>query len=182
MKKKFFIPLAMGVMMGMTFTACDTETDEEPGGTPVEKMCGYWDVQYDAVDENGEVVFEDPFEAGTIAIYTYNTNDNSSTKMWIDDRLDDSFWNFKFLVDIDYAARTFSATNVVYEAGQYEEEEPGTATLWNGKIVENGGKNLHGKPWDTIEFDISFSDDPYPEAYGYHHYHVYGLRHTGFTE
>ena len=180
--RKYLISTAMSLMLLVGFTACDTETDVKPGGTNVQKMCGYWDVQYDAVDENGEVVFEDPYDAGVITIYTYNTNDNSTTKMWIDDRLNDSFWNFKFLVDIDYAAGTFQATDVVYEESQYEEEEPGMATLWNGKIVENGGLNLHGKPIDTIEFDIAFTDDPYPSTYGFDHYHVYGTRHTGFTE
>ena len=180
--KKYFISAAMGVLMTLGFSACDTETDIEAGGTAIEKMCGYWNVQADAVDENNEVVYEDIFESGLFPFYTYNTSDNSKTKMWIDDLRNDNFWNIKFLVDVDYAAGTFSATDVVYEAGQYEEEEPGKATVWNGKVVVNGGVNLHGKPWDTIEFDISFTDDPYPEAYGYHHYHVSGLRNTGFTE
>ena len=182
--RKYFISAAMSVLLAMGFTACDTETDEKPGGTAIEKMCGYWDVQSDAVDENGEVVFEDPFEDGVVSVYTYNTADNSSTKMWIDDRGGKNIGNhnFKFLADINYAAGTFSAVEVVYHDGQYKLEVPGTDTISNGKIVENGGLNLHGKPWDTIEFDISFSDDPYPAAYGYHHYHVYGQRHTGFTE
>jgi hypothetical protein len=180
--KKYFISAAMSVLLAVGFTACDTETDEKPGGTAIEKMCGYWDVQVDAVDENDNVVYEDIFGSGIFPFYTYNTADNSSTKMWIDDLQQDYFWNMKFLVDVDYAARTFSATNVVYEEGQYEEEEPGMATVWDGKIVENGGLNLHGKPWDTIDFNISFTDDSYPEGYGYDHYHVSGLRHSGYNE
>lgn len=180
--KKYFVSTVLGILTLMGFSGCDTETDVDAGGTAIEKMCGYWDVQADAVDENGEVVYEDIFKSGIFPFYTYNTSDNATDKMWIDDLRKDNFWNIRFLVNIDYAAGTFSATDVVYEASQYEEEEPGTATVWNGKVVENGGVNLHGKPWDTISFDISFSDDPYPEDYGYDHYHVHGLRHTGFTE
>lgn len=178
--RKYFVHAALCLLLAAGFTACDTETDVEPGGTNIEKMCGLWDVKADAVNENNEVVFEDFFDLGIFSLYTFNTVDNSATKMWIDDK--GVFWDFKFIVDVDYAARTFQATNVVYEEGQYEEEEPGMATVWNGKITENGGVNLHGKPWDTISFDISFTDDPYPEIYGFHHYHVSGLRYTGFTE
>lgn len=179
--KKYFIFAAMSVLLVVGFTACDTETDEKPGGTAIEKMCGYWEVQFDAVDENGEIVYEDPFDYGIVTVFTYNTADNSTVKMWLDSQ-ETNFQDFKFLVDINYAAMTFSATDIPYSEDQLEEETPGTATVWDGKIVENGGLNLHGKPWDTIEFNISFSDDPYPEDYGYHHYHVTGQRYTGFTE
>lgn len=178
--KRYFISLALGVLLTVGMTSCDTETDEKPGGTKIEKMCGYWDVQVDAVDENDEVVYEDFFDLGTVPFFTYNTADDSSTQMWVDDL--NNFWEYKFLANIDYAAGTFAATDVVYSEAQYEEDEPGTATIWSGKITENGGLNLHDKPCDAIEFNISFSDDPYPEAYGYDHYRVTGLRHTGFTE
>lgn len=180
--KKYIVSLTLGVLMAMTFSACHTETDVDAGGTAIEKMCGSWDVQIDAVDANNQVIEggEDFFDLGLLPWYTYNTSDNDIDQMWIWDQ--NTFWDFRFKVDVNYAARTFSATDVVYEAGQYEEEEPGTATILNGKVVENGGLNLHGKPWDTIEFDLSFSDDPYPEYYGFHHYHVHGLRHSGFTE
>ena len=172
----------MSVLLAVGFTACDSETDEKPGGTAIEKMCGYWDVTVICVDENGATVYEDEemFGLGTIPLYTYNTTDNSSTQMWIDDR--GYFWDYKFITDINYAAGTFAATDVIYNPSMEGDEEAETATLWNGIITENGGLNLHDKPCDTIEFDITFSDDPYPEAYGYHHYHVSGLRHTGFTE
>ena len=55
MRKYIFI-IALALLAIPALTSCDTETKEEPGGTAIEKMCGYWDVSYDAVDENGEIV------------------------------------------------------------------------------------------------------------------------------
>ena len=163
--------MAMALMLAMGFTACDVETDEEPGGTNIEKMCGYWDVMWYAVDANGEVLGE--WTDGTI--YTYNTAGNSLTEMWIDDQ--DTYWAFKFKVDIDYTAKTFSATE-----RDYDSAGSGKAVVTNGKILEGAGKNLHGAPCDSIAFEISFDDDSYPEAYGFDHYLVSGIKHSGFTE
>ena len=163
--------MAMALMLAMGFTACDVETDEEPGGTNIEKMCGYWDVMWYAVDTNGEIL--DEWTDGTI--YTYNTAGNSLTEMWIDDQ--DTYWAFKFKVDIDYTAKTFSATE-----RDYDSAGSGKAVVTNGKILEGAGKNLHGAPCDSIAFEISFDDDPYPEAYGFDHYLVSGIKHSGFTE
>ena len=33
--RKYFISAAMTVLLAMGFTACDTETDEKPGGTAI---------------------------------------------------------------------------------------------------------------------------------------------------
>ena len=163
--------MAMALMLSMSFTACDVETDEKPGGTNIEKMCGYWDVMWYAVDANGEIL--DEWTEGTI--YTYNKADNSTTQMWLDDK--GTYWNFQFLVDIDYNAKTFRADSRDYDAAG-----SGQAVVTNGKILEGAGKNLHGAPTDSIAFEVSFNDDSYPEKYGFDHYLVTGIKHSGFTE
>ena len=163
--------MAMALMLAMSFTACDVETDEKPGGTNIEKMCGYWDVMWYAVDANGEIL--DEWTEGTI--YTYNKADNSTTQMWLDDK--GTYWNFQFLVDIDYNAKTFRADSRDYDAAG-----SGQAVVTNGKILESAGKNLHGAPTDSIAFEVSFNDDSYPEKYGFDHYLVTGIKHCGFTE
>ena len=43
MRKYIFI-IALALLAIPALTSCDTETNEEPGGTAIEKMCGYWDV------------------------------------------------------------------------------------------------------------------------------------------
>ncbi len=163
--------MAMALMLALGFTACDVETDEEAGGTNIQQMCGYWDVVWYAVDANGEVV--DAWTKGTI--FTYNTSANGSDKMWIDDQ--GTYWAFQFLTDINYNAKTFSATERDYDAAG-----TGKAVLNNGKIMLGAGKNLHGAPCDSISFEISFSDDDYPTKYGFDHYRVEGIKHSGFTE
>jgi hypothetical protein len=169
--KKYISMMAMALMLSMSFTACDVETDEKPGGTNIEKMCGYWDVIWYAVDANGDIL--DEWTDGTI--YTYNKADNGTTQMWLDDQK--TYWAFKFLVDIDYSAKTFVAGERDYDAAG-----SGTAVVTNGKILEGAGKNLHGAPTDSIAFEIAFSDDDYPEKYGFDHYLVTGTKHSGFTE
>ncbi len=169
---KKYISLLAVVMLGLfTFSACDTETDEEPGGTNIEKMCGYWDVMYYAIDANGENLGE--WTDGTI--FTYNTADNSTSEMWLDDQ--NTYWAIKLKVDIDYEARTFSATE-----RDYDLDGTGKTVITDGKILEGAGKNIHGNPCDSIAFEISFDDDPYPGRYGFDHYLVTGVRHSGFTE
>lgn len=173
--KKYILFFAISLTLSFALVSCDTETDVEPGGTNIEKMCGYWDVVYDAVDENGELVYEDFFDMGVVPFYTYNTNDNSESFMYVDDL--EEFWEFKFKANIDYNARTFWALDLPYDEEGIEE----TATITDGKILEGAARNSHGMPNDSISFYISFSDDPYPEAYGYAKYHVHGQRHTGFS-
>ena len=169
--KKYISMMAMALMLSMSFTACDVETDEKPGGTNIEKMCGYWDVIWYAVDASGNILGE--WTDGTI--YTYNKADNGTTQMWLDDQK--TYWAFKFLVDINYDAKTFAASERDYDAAG-----SGQAVVTNGKILLGAAKNLHGAPTDSIAFEISFNDDDYPEKNGFDHYLVAGTKHSGFTE
>lgn len=161
----------MALTLALGFTACDVETDEKPGGTAIQDMCGNWEVIWYAVDANGETI--DAWTDGTI--YTYNKADNGTTQMWIDDQ--NTYWAFQFLVNIDHNARTFSTDSVDYDAAG-----SGKAAVKNGKILLGAAKNLHGMPTDSIVFEIGFNDDPYPARYEFDHYRVEGIRYSGFTE
>lgn len=145
-------------LFSLGFTACDVETDEDAGGTEVMKMAGFWDVTVDVIDENGDVLYEDPYGMGTVSIMTYNTAANNATEMWLDDQ--GNFWAFKMRVDVNYGARTFSCAEKDYDA-----DGTGTAVVTDGKILEGAAKNLHGMPNDSIVFNIKFSDDDYGFTY-----------------
>ena len=108
--KKYISMMAMALMLCMSFTACDVETDEKPGGTNIQDMCGNWDVAWYAVDASGNILDEEPWTEGTI--FTFNKADNGTTQMWISDQA--TYWQFQFLVNIDYAAKTFSAPATYY--------------------------------------------------------------------
>lgn len=168
--KKYISLVFMAVALSLGFASCSVETDEKPGGTNVEKMAGRWNVQVDAVDESGNIIYEDPYGLGTITIMTFNTADNSANKMWLDDM--GEFWAFKMKVDVNYLDRTFSCPEEDYDA-----DGSGTAVVTNGKVLENAALNLHGMPNDSITFDIKFSDDDNGLTY-----RISGQRYTGFKE
>lgn len=171
MKKYIFLII---LAAAFTFVACDVETDVEPGGTSVEKMAGFWTVNVDAVDENGEVVAEDPFGLGHSQVNTFNTAANVATEMWITD--DGNFWDYKLKVDVDYAARTFTS-NGPKDNTSYESK----VTIDGGKVLEGAAHTPSGMPADSIVFYVSFDDDTYPAKYGWAKYRVAGFRYTGFA-
>lgn len=194
--KKYFSMAAMAALFSLGLVSCDVETDEEPGGTNVEKMAGRWEVIADVIDEQGNIVNEDPYGIGEFEIQTYNTTNNDLDQMWLTDVIGTSpqFWDFRFKVNVNYQARTFTATDVLYNADMREiaaakaagtpyvdddgnELVAETATILNGKVLEGACKNLHGMPNDSIVVDIKFTDD----GYGFI-YRLSGHRYTGFYE
>ncbi|MDO4511589.1 MAG: lipid-binding protein [Bacteroidales bacterium] len=170
--KKYINLLAIALVAALAFTSCDVETKEAPGGTAVEKMAGNWDVNITGVDDAGNEVVD----FGEATIYTYNTVDNSASKMWLDDQ--DTFWAFKFKVDVNYDQRSFSCAKTDYDAAG-----TGTAVVTDGKVLEGKATNLHGMPNDSIVFYVDFDDAAeFYEAYGFSKFKVSGQRHTGFYE
>lgn len=168
--KKYISLMMMALVCSFGFTGCDPETDEEPGGTNVEKMAGLWDVTIDAYDDAGNLLYEDPYGMGVIQVSTFNTAANVPTEMWVSDN--NNFWAFQMKVDVNYAARTFSCSEKDYDA-----DGTGTGIITNGKVLEGAARNLHGMPNDSIVFDIKFSDDDYGFTY-----RISGQRYTGFYE
>lgn len=145
---------------------------EEIGGTAVQDMCGEWYVMVDGVDASGNVVIEDPFGLGYFPIYTYNTNANVPTEMYVDDQ--GAFWAFRVIVNVDYAAKTFSATNALDDYNEI------TVDINNGKIEKDGAKSQAGYTADGISFIVKFEDDEYVGEY-YDQLWVHGYRRTGLN-
>lgn len=157
-------------------TSCEKD---EIGGTATEAMAGEWYVTADAIDADGNIVYEDAFGLGHFHLDTYNSSSNSTTEMWIDDN--DNFYygstdlGFKTKITIDMTAQTFSATN---STNLYYDN---TLTITNGQILNNLATTPSGMAADSIVFELSISNDPLPEAYGYSHYRVAGYRYTGLA-
>lgn len=167
--KKYLSMIALALLGAMTLASCSTETDEDAGGTAVEKMAGIWDVQVDVCDEQGTLLYEDPYGLGTISIITYNTASNTADSMYISDQ--GSFWGMQMKVAVNYAAATFSAP-----AGTaYDADGTGHVTLLNGKVLYGQGHNENGMPCDSISLNVQYDDDDYAFIYNIH-----GVRHSGF--
>ena len=175
MKKILFFA---ALMMTAVFTSC---SKDKIGGTATEATAGDWYVTVDGADENGDVVpgFEDLFGVGRITMLTYNTAANIPTEMIVEDM--GKFWDFKVKVACDQNTRTFQTTtteNNNMVAG-YEDIN---VTITGGKIMPKAGRQNNGSPADSIVFYVTFSDDPYPAAYGYAKYKISGVRYSGLVE
>lgn len=170
MKKILF-----AIMAALTLASCEKD---EIGGTATQETAGEWYVTVSAVDDDGNLVYSDDelFGMGKFLIMTYNTNDNVADKMYVDDKK--NFWNFKVQVGCDQKARTFASDGA---AANERGDEIGV-TITDGKILPKAGHQNNGSAADSIVFYVNFSDDVYPEAYGYAKYKVSGVRYSGLTE
>lgn len=117
-------------------------------------------------------MYEDPYGLGTITVNTYNTAANSDKEMWLQDA---SFWGVQMKVNVDYAAKTFSAA--AGSSYNPSNAEAGNVELLEGQVLLSQGKNLHGLPCDSICYKVKFSDDDNALTY-----RISGVRHSGFYE
>jgi hypothetical protein len=164
------------LVAGLLLLSCEKE---EAGGTATQALAGEWYVTVVAVDANGEVVYEDAdlFDIGHFHLDTYNTSSNSTTEMWIDDNA--NFWEFKTKINVDLGAKTFQIADALND--RYAVPEDCLITITNGKILYGAATTPSKMPADSIVFNVSFSDDPYPAILGYANYRIAGYRYTGFT-
>ena len=175
MKKVLFFAT---LLLCMGLTSCEKE---DIGGTATESMAGEWYVTVDAADANGNVVegLEDPFGLGKIHVLTYNASDNNPNVLIVDDL--QNFWAFKVKTNCDQNTLSF-ATSTSENNNLVDGYDDINVTITGGKIIKNGGVQNNGSKADYIEFYVSFSDDPYPAAYGYASYKVSGVRYSGLEE
>jgi hypothetical protein len=170
--KKILLYTAI-LISGLFFiTSCEKE---EIGGTSTVAMAGEWYVTGIAVDADGNVVYgdDDLFGLGHFHLDTYNTADNNSTEMWIDDN--ENFWEFKAKISVDLNTMTFQAAEAQNE--YYDMQ----VTVSEGKIIPGAATTPSGMPADSIVFLVNFSDDTYPEDFGFASYRIAGYRYTGFS-
>lgn len=153
--------LSVFILLALIISSCQKE--EEVGGTAVQAMAGEWFVQYS--EDNGET-----YEDNYFSVLTYNTANNSSTEMWIDDHGD--FGPFKGKVRVDLSSLTFNTSEP-----SINEYEDSTFQIEDGKIIKNGTKGPGSNtPTDSIFFKVKFSD--YPDDI----YYISGYKRTGFLE
>lgn len=165
MKNKFINGLLL--VLVMSFTSC--YDDLEVGGTETQNMSGDWWVQLLIDDGAGNWV--DGFGVGYFHVSTYNTAANTSSEMWLDDH---GFWPYKAKVPINYDSQTFSAVDL---ADPFSDPDlPVTATIMDGKILDDVATTSGGNQSDSIHYRIEWSDYPGVD------FMVAGYRRTGFAE
>lgn len=176
------------IALSVSLTSCETETDEEPGGTAVEKMAGTWTVTFEqSVDEynaifngdsnpnlesmNAEELAQqewaDVYGTGKVSIMTSNTAANIPTEMWF---IDNEFWGTQIKCSVDYDKRTFECdSQTAYEGCVVD--------IIGGKILEGAATTPRGVPADSIIAFIKYSDD----SNGFTFMKVSGYRYTGYA-
>ena len=186
MKKTLFSIMMMGLLVA--FTSCEKEEIEN---TATVEAAGEWYVDIDAVNDN-----DDPIPGGAhyfgydeerVHILTYNTADNSATKMWIDDmgwfdvggyygNPDYPNYSFKSVVTLDPNNLTFSSNNAENLSGDFG------ITIEDGKILKGAGKQKNGSRTDSIVFYVKYTGDPWYPDDGYTRYKVSGIRYSGLVD
>lgn len=166
------------LLLTTVFASCEKE---EIGGTATQATAGQWYVTVDAADGNGNLVagLEDMFSLGRVTMLTFNTAENNPNEMIVSDI--GNFWNFSVKVATNQQTLTFQ-TNTTENNNLVPKYENINVTITNGKIMPKAGHQNNGSPADSIVFYVSFSDDPYPAAYGYANYRVSGIRYSGLEE
>jgi len=158
MKNINLIKLFLCLTLVVGFTSCDEGGEPDPGQTAIVEMAGDWVVN----------ITRDGADFNHAAISTYNTSDNGTTQMWLDDNQEG--WGLKTKVNVDLANKTFSGTDlpeVYFDV---------TVTISDAKIIPNGVTAPSGTVVDSITFNAVFSDIP-DEVWVYS-----GHKRTGFLE
>lgn len=192
MVKNYYIALIM-LLVAFGFASCSVETDEEPGGTAVEKMAGTWTVtfqqsvaEYNYLYEGGadpglasmtpdqldKQEWEDIEESGKLTVMTSNTAANVPTEMWLVDSAyqGSSSAPVKVRCTVDYNARTFSA------AAQ-EQTDGSTVDVVGGKVLEGAATTPRGVKADSIVAYVKYSAQPNKFTY----IKMSGYRYTGYA-
>lgn len=166
--KYLLLTLALALL-----TACEKD---DIGGTATEALAGDWYVLVTCVDDDGNTIYEDEdfFGLGYTHLLTYNTAANVADEMFVDDL--GNFWEYKVRVTSDQSALTFSTDGSV--ANEYYDCD---VVITDGKVIYGAATTPSGAAADSIVFYVNFSDDEYPDYYGYSKYKISGYRYTGLT-
>lgn len=158
---KNIIKILFGFILFSLVSSCYKKKDIENTGTV--NMSGEWWAEYYLDEDPAEPV--SPFTA----MLTYNTSDNTSSQMWIEEH----FWSFKSKANIDYSSLSFTET-----ASTENLDDAGTfVKILEGKVLKNAGHTQTGNIVDSIFLRVEFLDDDPGVVY-----QIRGHMKSGFIE
>lgn len=145
--------LFVALAMVTSFTSCDQDSlpDESDIALDAFELRSTWVVDIDADGDHQDFN----------TIRTYNTGDNGTSEMWLDDL--QHGWGLKAKVSVNPESLTFSGTDL-------DELYYGvTVTISEGQIIRGNANTPSGEVTDSIYFKAEFSDLPGViwEYYGY---------------
>ncbi len=141
-KKIGYLFLTLAIVT--SFQSCDQESIPDDSDINLDEigMRDKWVV---------DIVWDgDLYDTNTIS--TYNTSNNDTNAMWLDDL--QHGWGLKAKVNVNPDALTFSGTDL-------DELYYGvTVTITEGQIIKRGATTPSGEVVDSIYFKAEFSDIP----------------------
>lgn len=141
LKKLSYLFLSFALVT--SFVSCDqVESVPDDSDIKIEALTGGWVVD---ITVGGEL-------QSTIHMDTYNTSENGTTAMWVDDQ--NNYYGLKTKVDLNFASQTFSSTDsdeLYYGV---------TVSVSDGVITTGGATAPSGTVVDAISFSAVFSDSP----------------------
>ncbi len=153
MKKIIYLA---SMLLCVAFAGCEKE---DIGETATVGLAGDWYVVVDAVDENGEIVYEDAdlFGIGKFHLLTYNASANNDNQLFVDDL--GSFWEFKVKTDFDKATGTFGISDVEkYIYATLTDKESGEViSTYNNYSFS--AKEFNQEAWDEYKAEKITLDD-----------------------
>ena len=165
--KKAIFSIAM-LFVAAAFVSCEKDPI---GGTATEKMAGQWYVKVDIADDNGKVLYDDPYGLGYMLMLTYNASNNDPNTLWVNDMK--NFWTFAVKTKCDLDKMTFSTNG----PADNQSGDPITVDIKDGKILLGEGRQPNGSPADSIVFFVKFSDDQ-----DHLNYKISGHTYSGLAE
>lgn len=169
--KSIIRSLILFCVFAASFISCETYSDPTVDYAPIYPLSGEWRVRVTNLSTNALI------SSSMYTFGTYNTEDNSSTQMWMrtTSSLPSSLGTLKAKIDCDVASLSFSVANgnnlhVTTNAVL------GTVTITEGKVTLNSVTMPSGVTSDRIAFKLTSTKSPGIT------YQVEGYRRTRWNE
>ncbi len=149
MKMKAFYKIAICCFLLAAASGCETYKDYEIEYSPVYPLCGEWLVRFTDTSVTPNVT------SGLIVMSTFNTADNSTTRMWIRTTSTSSAYPGRFdgKIDCNVEGRTFSGSNALNT--YYQTAPVPSFTITDGIVIADGYDTATGGKSDKITFTMT---------------------------
>lgn len=153
--KSILRSLILLCVFATSFISCETYSDPKVDYSPIYPLSGEWRVRITNLTTNALI------SSSMYTFGTYNTEDNSATKIWIrtTSSLPSSLGTLKAKIDCDVPSLSFSATNS-NNLHITTNAVLGTVTITEGKVTLNSVAMPSGVTSDRISFKLASTKSP----------------------
>lgn len=146
---KAFYKIVICCLLLVAASGCETYKDYEIEYSPVYPLCGEWLVRFTDISVTPNTT------SGLIVLSTFNTADNSTTRMWIRTTSTSSAYPGRFdgKIDCNVEGRTFTGSNALNT--YYTVSPVPSFTITDGIVITDGYDTATGGKSDKITFTMT---------------------------